>query len=134
MPGATCMSQCPRETVAKTIILIGDHHYVRAVIPASARLDLRKVRPLIGCGRSTHFATEEELAEVYPMFELGAVPPFGGPAGDVVVVDHELALLDSVIVEPGTHEQSIRIATPDLICACDAQIARITKEEPCRSE
>jgi Ala-tRNA(Pro) deacylase len=119
---------------AKTIVLVGDHHYVRAVIPASERLDLRKVKPLIGCGRHTRFATEEEIAEAYPMFELGAVPPFGGPAGDVVVVDHELALLDDVIVEPGTHARSIRIATSDLICACDAQIACITKEEPCQSE
>jgi Ala-tRNA(Pro) deacylase len=115
-----------RDEVGKTLVLVGDHGFVRVVIPASARLDLHKIRPLIGCGHTTRLATEDELAAAYPMFELGAVPPYGGPSGDAVVVDRRIALLDSVIVEAGTHEQSIRIAIPDLIRLAGAQIADIT--------
>jgi Ala-tRNA(Pro) deacylase len=115
----------PSDEVGKTIVLVGDHGFVRAVIPASERLDLHKVRPLIGCGAGARLATEEELAGAYPMFELGAVPPFGGPTGDAAIVDHRLALLESVVVEAGTHERSIRLPTRDLIRIAEAQIADI---------
>ena len=71
----------PAEEVGKTIILVGEHGFVRAVIPACERLDLHKLRPLPGCGHGLRLATEEELSGAYPMFELGAVPPFGGPSG-----------------------------------------------------
>jgi prolyl-tRNA editing enzyme YbaK/EbsC (Cys-tRNA(Pro) deacylase) len=82
------------------------------------------VRPLVGCG-SARLATEEEIAGAYPMFELGAVPPFGGPAGDVAIVDHRLAMLDMIIVEAGSHDESLRLATPDLVRIAGAQIADI---------
>src|SRR4051794_33454444 len=49
-----------RDGVGKTVVLVGGHGFIRAVIPASARLDLHKVRPLIGCGPATRLATEEE--------------------------------------------------------------------------
>ena len=113
------------EVVGKTIILVGDHGFVRAVIPASERLDLHKTRSVIGCGATARLATEEELAGAYPMFELGAVPPFGGPPGDASVVDHRLALQETVVVEAGTHDHSIRLATKDLIRVAEAQIADI---------
>jgi Ala-tRNA(Pro) deacylase len=118
----------PRDEVGKTIILVGERGFVRAVLPASERLDLHKVRPLIGCGPTTRLATEEELAGAYPMFELGAVPPFGGPAGDAAVVDHRLALRETVVVEAGTHDSSIRLATKDLVRVAEAQIADICED------
>jgi Ala-tRNA(Pro) deacylase len=118
----------PSEEVGKTVVLVGDHGFVRAVIPASERLDLHKIRPVIGCGSAARLATEEELAGAYPMFELGAVPPFGGPAGDAAVIDHRLALRETVVVEAGTHESSIRLATKDLIRVAEAQIADICRD------
>jgi hypothetical protein len=42
---------------------------------------------LLGNDKTTRLATEEELAGADPMFELGAVPPFGGPAGDRIIAD-----------------------------------------------
>ena len=114
----------PPDEVGKTIVLVGDHGFVRAVIPASERLDLHKLRPLVGCGHDIRLATEEELAYVYPMFELGAVPPFGGPS-DATVIDRRLARLETVVVEAGTHSSSIRLATRDLVRLAAAQIADI---------
>jgi Ala-tRNA(Pro) deacylase len=114
-----------QDEVGKTVVLVGSHGFVRVVIAASARLDLHKVRPLVGCGAGIRLASEQELAERYPMFELGAVPPFGGPSDDVSIIDHRLALLDAVVVEAGTHDESIRIATPDLIRIAGAQIADV---------
>ena len=113
----------PASEVGKTIVLVSGDSYVRATVPASARLDLHKVRETLGHGSDVRLATETELAGAYPMFELGAVPPFGGPAGDRVVLDRHLADRDSVILEAGTHEASVRLPTFDLLALTGAKVA-----------
>jgi Ala-tRNA(Pro) deacylase len=111
--------------VAKTVVLRTDAGYVRAVVPASERLDLTKTRELLDDPQS-RLATEEELGAAYPTFELGAVPPFGGPAGDRVVVDRMLAELDEVVLEAGSHDQSVKMRTGDLLTLSGAELADIS--------
>jgi Ala-tRNA(Pro) deacylase len=111
--------------VAKTIVLATDTGFVRVVLPASERLDLHKARELIGSAKSTRLATETELAGAYPMFELGAVPPFGGPAGDRTIFDRRLAEQDTVVVEAGSHSASVRMKTQDLCALANAELADI---------
>jgi Ala-tRNA(Pro) deacylase len=115
----------PPKQVAKTLVLSSAGGYVRAVLPASERLDLQKVRGLIGVGKTTRLATEAELAGAYPMFELGAVPPFGGPAGDRTILDRRLAEQDAVVIEAGSHSTSVRIKTQDLLALTNAELADI---------
>jgi prolyl-tRNA editing enzyme YbaK/EbsC (Cys-tRNA(Pro) deacylase) len=59
-------------------------------------------------------ATERALAEAYSGFELGAVPPIGGPS-DRVLLDGRLCASDSVVVEAGTHDESVRMRSKDLV-------------------
>jgi Ala-tRNA(Pro) deacylase len=108
--------------VAKTIVLRTERGYVRAVIPASDRLDVHKLRELLDLRDTPHFAEERDLAGEYPSFELGAVPPIGGPAGDRVAVDRRLAARDSVVFEAGSHEESIRLGTTALLVLAHAAI------------
>jgi Ala-tRNA(Pro) deacylase len=115
--------------VGKTVVLTGPKGYVRAVIPASERLDLHKVREHVGGGKEIRLATEAELIEAYPTFELGAVPPFGGPSGDGVIVDRRVAGRESIILEAGAHEQSMRVKTVDLLALTEAEIADICRDE-----
>jgi Ala-tRNA(Pro) deacylase len=112
------------DEVAKTVVLTIPGGHVRAVLPASERLDLHRVRELLGKGKEVHLASEEELAQAYPMFELGAVPPLGGPS-DRVLVDSCTAKRDSVIVEAGTHRESLLLKTADLLALTDAKVAEI---------
>jgi Ala-tRNA(Pro) deacylase len=112
----------PAYEVAKTIVLAAGGGYVRAVLPASQRLDLHKARRLLGDNKA-RLATEAELILAYPTFELGAVPPFGGPEGDRVVVDKRLAFVDSVVFEAGSHNESVRLKTTDLLVLAEAEIA-----------
>jgi Ala-tRNA(Pro) deacylase len=108
--------------VAKTVVLLSGHRFVRAVIPASDRLDVHKLRDLLELHEQPHLAHEEELAAAYPTFELGAVPPVGGPAGDRVVVDRRLADRDTLVIEAGSHEESVRLGTTDLLVLAHAAI------------
>ena len=115
--------EIPGEQVAKTLVLVTGSGYVRAVVPSRERLDLHKARELLGDDKATRLASEEELAAAYPMFELGAVPPFGGPAGDRTIIDRRLAAQGSVVIEAGSHTTSLRIATQDLLSLTKAELA-----------
>lgn len=118
------------DEVVKTIVLGTPSGNVRAVIPADARLDLKKVAQAYGESRKhVHLMSEDELATQYHEFELGAVPPVGGRHRDVVILDRRVALADSVVLEAGTHEESVRVRTDDLIRITDAFLADIALEE-----
>jgi Ala-tRNA(Pro) deacylase len=107
---------------AKTVVLRSGERFVRAVIPACDRLDVHKLRGLLGLHASTQLAHEDELASAYLTFELGAVPPVGGPAGDRVVVDRRLADRDTIVIEAGSHDESVRLGTTDLLVLAHAAI------------
>lgn len=115
------------DDVAKTLVVKLPEGYVRAVVPATARLDLRKLRAIHGGGRhSVHLATEEDLRRDYPQFELGAVPPIGGRS-DPVVVDPKVANRESIVIEAGSHDESLRLAATDLIHVTSAAVTDISE-------
>lgn len=115
------------QDVAKTLVLSTPAGYVRAVVPASERIDLHKVREHAEGGKRIHLASEEDLERDYRDFELGAVPPFGGRR-DPVLVDSRLAERESVVVEAGSHEQSLRIRTADLLRLTEAEVVDLSQE------
>jgi len=119
-----------REEVAKTLVLVAPGGNVRAVLAASERIDLRKVGDVLGIsGKNVHLASEDDLAREYPDFELGAVPPLGGRE-DRVIVDERLAGRDSVVLEAGSHQKSVRLKVGDLVRLTRAEVADIRREEP----
>jgi Ala-tRNA(Pro) deacylase len=127
MDEAAALGVSPDE-VAKTLVLTTPEGNVRAVLPASERIDLRKVGEFLGAtGKKVHLASEEDLARDYGDFELGAVPPFGGRR-DRVILDRGLAERDSVVLEAGTHEHSVRMKAADIVRLTGAQVADISRE------
>lgn len=116
------------DDVAKTLVLSTPGGHLRAVLPASERIDMHKLRALLDVpGKRIHLASEEELARDYPSFELGAVPPFGGPR-DPVVVDGRVSAREWVVVEAGSHEDSIRMRAADLVALTNATVADICRD------
>ncbi len=125
---ARALGLAPAE-VAKTLVATTPEGHVRTVLPASERLDLRKLRALLGVpSKKVHLASEDELARDYPGFDLGAVPPLGGPPGEPVVIDERIMGRESVVLEAGSHEESVRIATADLRRLARAQVADICQD------
>jgi Ala-tRNA(Pro) deacylase len=114
--------------VGKTLVLRAPDGYVRAVIPANCRVDVRKVRELVGGGKKVHLAAEDDLTRDYPEFDLGAVPPAGGARRDRVLVDRRLAERESVVVEAGAHDQSVRLSTAELIRIAHAEVVDICED------
>jgi Ala-tRNA(Pro) deacylase len=116
--------------VAKTLVVTIPDGYVRAVLPASERIDLGKVADLLEAGhKEVHLASEDDMKRDYPDFDLGAVPPFGGREGDRVIVDSRLAARDSVVLEAGSHERSVRLKATDLVRLTHAEVSDISRVE-----
>ncbi len=115
--------------VAKTLVVKTRDGYVRAVLPASERLDLRKLREFLGVGKhDVRLATEDDLRRDFPEFELGAAPPVGGGRRDPVVIESRLVGRESLVLEAGSHQESIRIAADDFVRIAGAQPAGICED------
>ena len=118
------------EEVAKTLVLATPSGNVRAVLPASERIDLGKVADLLEVAhKDVQLLSEDDMKRDYPDFDLGAVPPFGGMKGDRVIIDSRLAARDSVVLEAGTHERSVRLKAADLLRLTRAEVSDICKLE-----
>jgi Ala-tRNA(Pro) deacylase len=115
------------QDVAKTLVVSTPGGYVRAVLQASERLDLHKLRDHLEGGKRIHLASEEDLERDYPDFELGAVPPFGGDKNPVLV-DSRLAEREQVVLEAGSHEQSVRMRTAHLLELTQAQVVDLAQD------
>lgn len=119
----------PAGSVAKTIVLATPEDHIRAVLPASERLDIRKVRDVLGL--TTHdvrLLSEGELSQDYPEFELGAVPPFAGTHADRVLVDCRLVDHEQLVLEAGTHDASLQMRPRDLIDLTKGQVIDICED------
>lgn len=114
------------DQVGKTLILKTPSGYARAVLRAGDRLDLEKARRILGTPE-IELADEIELVGAYPEFELGAVPPIGGPF-DRVLVDERVFDHPFVVFEAGTHDESIRLRTGELLSIAEAEVADLVDD------
>jgi len=113
----------PADEVAKTVVLGTAHGYIRALVPASRRVDPMKVAAAVA-EDEVRLISESELASAYPDFELGAVPPVAGPH-DEIVIDRSLRENPWIVFEAGRHDESVRVRTGDLLAATKAVVADI---------
>jgi Ala-tRNA(Pro) deacylase len=114
-------------SVAKTLVLVTPEGFVRAVLPASERLDLHKAGAILDT-KDVQLASEEILAAAYPSYEVGAVPPLTFGDGDPVLVDRRLLEREWIVLEAGTHEQSLRMRTADLVELSAARVVDLSQD------
>lgn len=120
------------ETAAKVIMLRDGDGYRMAVIPASERLDLRKVRRLTGVS-TLRVATERDLIRDFPRFEVGALPPFGPLFGVPEIVDPSVLVAGRLVCNGGDHGHSLALDASELAELAHPEVADIVAREPSRS-
>ena len=118
----------PANDVAKTVLLRGDGGYRLAVIPASRRLDLSKVRDVLGDTRGLRLVTETEMASDFGDFEVGAVPPFAPMLHAVELMDESLLDHDRILCCGGDHEHGVLLDPLDLVRAGQARVADLCED------
>ena len=98
--------------MAKTVIVKVDGQLAMAVVPASQRVDLVRLRDVAGA-KTVEVATEQEFCDAFPGCEVGAMPPFGHLYGMNVFVDQRLAADEEIAFNAGSHTELIRLSYPD---------------------
>ena len=102
----------PGKMMAKTVVIRADDRFALAVLPASNRTDLAKLRAALGA-QDVRLATELEFTGLFPDCEVGAMPPFGNLYGVPVYVEASLAKDDEIVFNAGTHQETVRIKYAD---------------------
>src|SRR5215813_2655016 len=118
----------PRHT-AKTLLLHDHGGWRLAVLPATHRLDLDKARRLLGGTRHLRLATEEEIAQEFPAFDVGALPPVGPQLPLPEVVDVRLLYRDHVICAAGDHRHGVRIDPRDILRVAEPRVGDLCEHE-----
>lgn len=104
------------DEVVKTIILDADGGHILAVVPASRRLDVRRLTEAIGKSHVA-LATEREIARDFPGFEPGALPPLPGLLETDAFVDSHVRDRNTVVFAAGRQTESLRVKAGDLLAA-----------------
>lgn len=104
----------PLHKLAKTVVFTSEEGYGMAVVPADSFVDLEELRMLLGVN-ALRLAREEELAELFPTSELGAMPPFGNLFGLEVFFDRSLVNEEFIAFNSGTHRDLIHMAVEDFL-------------------
>ncbi|HRI39563.1 MAG TPA: YbaK/EbsC family protein [Nitrospira sp.] len=98
----------PKESMAKVVIVNVQKRFVTMVLPATTKIDFQRLRGMFGTHR-VRLATEEELAQLFPDCEVGAMPPLGTLYGLPVYVDQSLIGDEQILFDGGTHSEAIRM-------------------------
>lgn len=96
------------QEMAKVVIVKVKEQFVTMVLPAAEKVDVPRLRKLFGTHR-VRLATEEEITQLFPDCELGAMPPLGTLYGLPVYVDRSLTGDEDIVFEGGTHSEAIRM-------------------------
>jgi Ala-tRNA(Pro) deacylase len=124
---ATATHQAP-DRVAKTVVLQDGSAYVIAAIPASQRLDLHKLRALLGATKRLQLATEDQIARDFPSLDVGAVPPFGPLVPAAEVIDRSLLDQERILCPAGDHRHSVLVDPQEIVRVTAAKIADICRD------
>lgn len=102
----------PAKELAKTVIVKVNGRMMMAVLPASHRINVRKLENALG-GRPVELATEAEITDIFPGCSLGAMPPFGILWGMDVCVASKLKEDGRIAFNAGNHTELIQLAYSD---------------------
>jgi Ala-tRNA(Pro) deacylase len=102
----------PAHELVKTVVYRSDAGYGFLLLPADCVVDFAGVSKLPGLA-GARLATEDELAQLFPDCEVGAMPPFGNLFHMPVLMDESLAGTEFIAFTAGTHRDVIRMSTLD---------------------
>jgi len=98
--------------LAKTVMVKIDGNLAMAVLPASQKVDLERLREAAGADQ-VELASEPEFRDRFPDCDLGAMPPFGNLYGLAVYVADTLTDDEEIAFNAGSFTELVRMAYRD---------------------
>jgi Ala-tRNA(Pro) deacylase len=113
-------SHVPQASLAKGVVLTREGGFLLAVVPASSKVRLDVLEGMLHC--PVGMANEDEIAELFPDCESGAVPPVAEAYAVDAMIDESLDQQSDVYLEAGDHRSLIHLS--------GAQFRALTKDAP----
>jgi len=110
---------------AKTVMIKVDGKMTMAVLPASYRVNLEKLRETLHAD-SAKLASEQEFKEIFPGCETGAMPPFGNLYDIPVLVAASLVADEDIYFNAGTHTELVRMRFNDFETLVEPEVVRFS--------
>jgi len=110
--GIAALTHTPGRELAKTVMVMVDGRLAMAVVPASFRVDLNRLKKYLRAD-SVELSGEYEFRDRFPDCETGSMPPFGNLYGMDVFVDEILAEDKEIAFNAGTHRELVRMKFAD---------------------
>lgn len=102
----------PGKELAKTVIVKIDGKNAMAVLPASYRINLGRLKQVCKASQ-VELASEEDFRDLFPGCETGAMPPFGNLYNMDVYVENSLVDEEDIAFNAGSHTELIKLSYQD---------------------
>ncbi len=102
----------PGKELAKVVMVKADGKSTMLVLPASYRVDTKKVKKVLKCKR-LGISKEKDFEELFPDCEVGAMPPFGNLYNLEVWVDQVLTEDKFIVFQAGSHVETLKVKYSD---------------------
>jgi len=98
--------------LAKGIVLRRNGGYMLAVLPSTHRIDLERMKRELD-DEDVEMASEQEIEQLFPDCETGALPPFGSLYHLPTIVDDSLTQDERIVFDAQCHDEAIRMTFRD---------------------
>ncbi len=116
----------PPEEILKTLVLLADGEPVLALMSGPNRIDLKKVKTLLGAKRVS--MARPEWVMDYSGFQVGGVPPVGFPSRPRAFLDEDLFRFRTVWAAAGTDHSFFPVSPDSLRSYIEGEKADIRKD------
>jgi Ala-tRNA(Pro) deacylase len=110
--GIAALTHTPGKELAKTVMVMVDGRLAMAVLSASLRVDLYRLKKYLGA-ETVELASESEFRDRFADCETGSMPPFGNLYGMDVFVDQILTDDKEIAFNAGSHRELVRMRFAD---------------------
>jgi len=98
----------PGEQLAKAVIVKETDVYLMVVVPSHQHLHLGRLHHHLG--QEVGLATEDEVFNLFPDCDEGAIPPVGVAYGFRTLVDSDLMDQPDIFFESGDHRNLVKVS------------------------
>jgi Ala-tRNA(Pro) deacylase len=96
------------DRLAKAVVLTREGGFVVAIVPATARVNLDVIERMLRC--HVDLATEDEICELFPDCDLGAIPPLADAYAVNAFIDESFDKQPEIYIEGGDHRSLIHMS------------------------
>jgi len=112
--------------IAKALVIKADKAYVLVIVPASAKVNLKKLKKALGA-RKISIPDEKVMVKVFKV-KPGAISAFGKLHKVETFVDKSLLKARDIILQAGSFTDSIRMKAKDYVEMEEAKLMNIAEK------